>query len=202
MIVTVCKFFFPKSQTKEIVYRNYKKCDVDAFQGELKLKLQSIDNYKSFESIFLSVLNKHAPLKKTFVRRNQVPYMTKKLRKAIMRCSELESKYLKNRTIDNKTKFRKQNNFCCKIYKKDHKKIFYNLGINKITDNKLFWKTIKPLPSDKCIQASTISLVKNTNVISDDFELAKTFKSYFEKAVMNLGIKVYESLDANPQSGF
>ena len=119
-----------------------------------------------------------------------------------MRRSELESKYLKNRTIDNKTKFRKQKNFCSQLYKKERKKFYSNLEKNKITDNKLFWKTIKPLLSDKCTQASTISLVINANVISDDSELAKTFYSYFEKAVMNLGIKEYESLDANPQSGF
>lgn len=82
-------------------------------------------DYESFESVFLSVLNKHAPLKKTFVRGNQAPYMTKQLRKAIMRSSKLESKQLKNRTIDNKTKFKKQNNFCSKLYKKERKKYIF-----------------------------------------------------------------------------
>ena len=77
-----------------------------------------------------------------------------------------------------------------------------NLEINKITDNKLFWKAIKPLLNDKCIQVSTIALVNNTSVISDDSELAKTINSYFEKAVMILGIKECEILDANPQSRF
>ena len=43
--------------------------------------------------------------------------MTKSLRKTIMRCSELESKYLKNRTIKNKAKYNKQKNFCIKLYK-------------------------------------------------------------------------------------
>ena len=43
MIVTVCKTSFPKSKPKEIFYRNYMKFDIDALQGELKLKLQSID---------------------------------------------------------------------------------------------------------------------------------------------------------------
>ena len=33
MIATVCKNSFPKSKPKEIVYRNYKKFDMDAFQG-------------------------------------------------------------------------------------------------------------------------------------------------------------------------
>ena len=200
MIVTVCKNSFPKSKPKEIIYRNYKNFDTDAFQCELKLKLQSINNYETFESVFLSVLNKHAPLKKKFVRGNPAPYMTKQLRKATMRRSELESKYLKNRTVDNKTKFKKQKNYCSKLYKKERRKFYSDLELNKITDNKQFWKTIKPLLSDKCTQSSTISLVDNINVISDDSELAKTFNSYFEKAVTNLGIKEYESPDTNPGS--
>ena len=39
MILIVCKTSFPKSKPKEIVYRNYMKFDIDAFQVELKLKL-------------------------------------------------------------------------------------------------------------------------------------------------------------------
>ena len=66
-----------------------------------------------------------APLKKKFVRGNHASYMTKQLRKAIMRSSKLESKQLKNRTIDNKTKFKKQNNFCSKLYKKERKKYIF-----------------------------------------------------------------------------
>ena len=81
------------------------KFDIDTFQGELKFKLQSINNYESFQRVFLSMLNKHASLRKKFVRGNQAPYVTKQLQKAIMR--KLESKYLKNRTTDNKTKFKK-----------------------------------------------------------------------------------------------
>ena len=91
----------PESKPKEIVCWNYMIFDIDVFQGELKLKVQSISNYESFESVFLNLLNKHAPLKKKFVRGNQATYMTKQLRKAIMRLSELESKYFKNSTIEN-----------------------------------------------------------------------------------------------------
>ena len=38
-------------------------------------------------------------MKKKFARANLIPYMTKKLRKAIMKRSKLESKYLKNSWI-------------------------------------------------------------------------------------------------------
>ena len=48
---------------------------------------------------------------------------------------------------------------------------------------------MKPFLSDKCSQASKISLVQKGNVISDDQELARTFNSFFETAVDSLGIK-------------
>ena len=43
-----------------------------------------------------SLTLRHASMKKKFVRANLIPYMTKKLRKAIMKRSKIESKYLKN----------------------------------------------------------------------------------------------------------
>ena len=200
MIVTVCKTSFQKPKPKEVVYRNYKKFDRDIFKDELKLKLESITNYESFEDVFLTILNKHAPLKKKVLRSNQAPYMTKALRKDIMRRSELESKYFKNKTNENKARFKKQKIFCSKLYKKERKKFYSNLELNEITDNKLFWKTIKPILSEKCIQSSKISFVSNNKVISEDLELAKTFNNYFGNAVNNLGIKECEfelNVDSN-----
>ena len=93
MTVAVCKTSFPKSKPKEIVYKNYMKFDIDLFQGELKLKRQSINNYESFKSVFHSVRSKYAPLKKKLVRGNQAPYMAKQLPRATMRHFELESNY-------------------------------------------------------------------------------------------------------------
>ena len=78
-----------------------------------------------------------------------------------MKRSEPESKYLKNRTIDNKTEFKKQKNFFRKLYKEERKKFYSDPDLKKVTDNKQFWKTIKPLLSDECLQSSTISLVDN-----------------------------------------
>ena len=49
----------------------------------------------------MEVLNTHAPIKRKLLRANHVPYMTKALRKAIMKRSELENKYVKNKTNEN-----------------------------------------------------------------------------------------------------
>ena len=79
MIVTVLKMKFCKAQPKMIYYRNYKHFDKNIFRIKLKQKLEinKSSNYSDFENIFLSTLEDEAPLKKTTIRANQAPYMTK-----------------------------------------------------------------------------------------------------------------------------
>ena len=68
-----------------------------------------IFEYKPFEDVFLSVLEKHVPLKKKTIKTNHTPYMTKILRKAIMRRSFLKNKYYnKNGTDESKSSYKKQ----------------------------------------------------------------------------------------------
>ena len=113
MILTVFKTTFPKTKPKEIIYRNYKTFNQSIFKNELKQKLQAQKaSYKDFELTFLEVLNAHAPLKKIVIRANHVPYMSKILRKAIMRRSALENKYRKNSSDENLKKYKKHKSYC------------------------------------------------------------------------------------------
>ena len=88
-----------------------------------------------------------------------------------MKRSELESKYLK--------KYRKQRNFCSKLYKKEKKKNYNNLYLKDIVDNNFFWKITKPFLSDKATQSSQITLVDEN----------ETLNNLFDKAVNDLKIK-------------
>ena len=197
MILTVLKTTFPKAKRKEIVYRNYKNFDLNIFKNDLRKNIELVDNYEVFETEFLNVLNNHAPQKKKVIRANHVPYMTKPLPKAIMKRSQLENKYLQNYSNENKSRYKKQKIFCSRLYKKERNKFYSKLDIKNFTDNKQFWKTMKPFLSDKCNNASKISLVHKNNVISEDQELANTFNDFFEHAVDNLGIKEYASDENN-----
>ena len=95
MVVTVMKTTFPKSKPKEILYRSYKEFDKEKFREDLKNELNvetgSSTKYQLFEKIFLEDLERHAPLKRKLLRANEVPYMTKALRKAIATRSRLEN---------------------------------------------------------------------------------------------------------------
>ena len=53
--------------------------------------------------------------------------MTKALRKAIMKTSELESKYVKNKTSENLKSYKKQRNFAVNYMKKKEKKYYERL---------------------------------------------------------------------------
>ena len=84
MVLTVLKNKFVKLKPEEIQYRCYRKIDRIAFPHELNSSLSSVSNGE-FKESYLRVLNKHVPVKRKTMWVNQAPYMTKTLRKAIMR---------------------------------------------------------------------------------------------------------------------
>ena len=88
----VFKTTFSKSKPKVAIYRNFKKFDEEHFNQELRGKLSTklVNVYSSFKSVFIDVFNRRAPIKKKVIRANHATYVTKALRKAIMRRSQLE----------------------------------------------------------------------------------------------------------------
>ena len=124
--MTILKSTFPKVRPKQIVYRKFKNFDLNNFKNEIRTKMQLIDKYETFEEEFLKVLNKHAPLNKKFIRVNHAPYMTKNLRKAIMRRSQLENKYISNSTVENMNKYKKHKTFAVNYTKKKGKSFILN----------------------------------------------------------------------------
>ena len=196
MVVTVLKATYTKAKPKKIIYRDHKNFDQENFKEELKkiIDEENICTYKDFEGIFLNVLEKHAPLKKKFIRANQAPYMTKALRKSIMKRSELETKFHRSKTLSSQKAFKKQKNFVSKLYKKERKKFYKNLDLNNFTDNKKFWKTVKPLFSNKGPNNPKITIVKNDNIITEDKDVAETLNTFFQNAVESLQIEENEYL--------
>ena len=191
MTVTVMKTTFVKQKPKIILYRDYSKYVQDNCFIELRENMQNTEvrEYETFENIFLKGLNKHAPYKKKLIRANHKPYVTKQLRKAIMKRSFLENKYYKNMSAENRRAYRKQKNFCNRLYKKERTMYYSNLHLDNITDNKKFWNTVKPLFTNKGGIKENITLVKEGNIIADDTQLAQTFNNFFDNAVNSMNIK-------------
>ena len=104
---------------REHHYRDYNIFHANNFKTELKQNLVTSSNiYENFEQAFLALLDKYARYKSKKMRANQVPHMTKNLRKK----SRLKTKYFKANTAESLQSYTKQNNFRSKLYEKERKK--------------------------------------------------------------------------------
>ena len=198
MVVTVLETTFPKQGPTDINYRNYKKYNENVFKNDLQQELQRIDpsdlNYSSFETAFDRVLDKHAPIKKKYVRANDKPFMTCALRKATMLRSRLRNKYNEKRTAENWNNFRKQRNSCVRLFREEKRNYYNSLDISLVTDNKKFWKTVKPFFSDRSQSQNKIVLTEDERIISNDVEVAETMNEFFVTVTDSLGINEITSM--------
>ena len=140
---------------------------------------------------FLETIDKHDPLEEKFVRGNQAPFMNRDFQKAIYTRTRLKNKYWRDPSRENELAYRKQRNLCVSIRRKS-----ITNYLNKFTDkgletNKSFWKFIKPFLTNKgTLKDCDITIVDGKKIISDDFELAKTFNNHYINTVeINSGFK-------------
>ena len=175
LVLSVIKTTFPKAKPKTNFYRDFKHFEENIFKDDLKRCLYANTdtsvNFSKFQEVFLNVLAIHAPIKQKYIRVNEVPYMTKNLRKAIMTRSRLEYKYLKTNSLVDKNLFKKHKNYCNRFYKSERKKFYNNIKLNSITDNKKFWGTMKPFLTDKGVSKNNISLIEGEKIITGDSDV-------------------------------
>ena len=189
MVITVLKNKFIKQKPKEVEYRCYRNIDRVVFRHELSISLAEAQTLEDFDEFYLRTLDKHAPIKRKTVRINQAKYMTKPLRKAIMRRSALQAKFYKDKNPISERMYKKQKNFCSRLYKKERRNFYNNLDLKDFTDNKRFWMTVKPFLSEKGNLVRKINLKEGDTIISSDSEVAEILNTYFSESVKLLGIQ-------------
>ena len=118
-----------------------------------------------------------------------------------MKRSRLRNKFLNTKSdIDRKT-YNQQSNLCVSLIRSEKKYFFSNINTCDITDNKTFWKTVKPFFTDKIKTKSKITLIEkkivsqesqeeivSEKIIAEDHAVAEVFNKFFIKIVPNLKI--------------
>ena len=133
----------------------------------------------------MKLVDKFAPIKYKYLRANHGAFVTKELRKAIMKRSQLKNIYNRKKTPESKSAYNKQRNFCTKLLRKTKLSYFQRLNPSSITDNKLFWKTVKPAFTDKVKAQEAIAIIDEGNIISEDREIANILKNAVEELNIN-----------------
>ena len=118
-----------------------------------------------------------------------------------MKRSRLRNKFLNTKSdIDTKT-YNKQRNLCLSLIRSEKKNFFSNINTSDITDNKTFWKTVKPFFTDKIKIKSKIALLEKNivsqegqekivseKIITEDQAVAEVFNKPFINIIPNLEI--------------
>ena len=96
-------------------------------------------------------------------------------------------------------KLQKQKNYCSRLDKKERKNFFNKLNTSFVSDNKLFWKTIKASFSNNGSHRGNIKLVEGDKKLQDDGEVAEELNNFFKEAVSTLDVNE-NSYIINPDS--
>ena len=156
---------FLKKRPSVIQYRDYKNFSNDKFRndplnGLIRSKIET-SRLVIFVNTVLKVLSKNASVKKRYIRANEALFMNKVLKKAITKRSQFRNVFLKKRTLESQVAYNKQRNYCTSLLRKEKQSYFEINDTLKISDNKMFWKTVKPMISNKCVNRDNITLVKD-----------------------------------------
>ena len=116
--------------------------------------------------------------------------------------SRLRNCFLKNRSEKNRKLFCKQRNKCVSVLRKSENDHFANLNEKNVTDNKRFWKTVKPFLSKKIHLSERINLTEeeNNSLLTNCEEVAEELNNFFANAVKNLNISNYENCDSSAKN--
>ena len=146
------------------------------------------DTYEEFENAVTLSIDSVSTEKRKSLRANDKNFVTKEMRKAIMKRSYLENRKFEQRTEEATLAFKKHKNYCNRLRKRTKRNHYDNLDLKNITDNTKFWNTLCPLFSDKGGVRDKIVLVENSEIISEKKEVAETFNTYFASSSDSLGI--------------
>ena len=197
MIITFFKLHFYRLRPKVITHRNYKKFHEERFLNDLKetnIVMKEKDPKQIYQSLtknILTVVNKHAPLRKKIVRGIQSPFMTKEFQKRIYTRSRLKNKMNKNLNKKNITAYNRQRSLCVSLRRKNIKSFINNVTKMGIITNKNFWTFIKPFLTNKgFLENKDITLIEGNKIITSERELAKSFNEHYINIVeKSSGIK-------------
>ena len=187
LIGSFLKSRFNRFPPKNILYRDYKKFDERIFLDELSsINFDTLfctdngDKYDILTNEFSSLLDKHAPMKSLKIRGNNQPFVTKELRKAIMKRSRLRTKYNKWKSRENFVAYRLAKKECDVLTENAKFQYFSNVTKNGIMTNKEFWKVMKPALTNKgVISSESIILDEKGELISDESKLVEIFNNHY-----------------------
>ena len=148
-----------------------------------------MSDFESFQFAFKVILNQFAPEKQNLIRNNNHPFMTKALCKAIMERSKLRNKFNEERNTEDWSEYKRQRHLCSNLLKQSKNRHFNSFNLNDISENKMFWKTIKPFLTEKNKTTNNIILTESNQTVREDKAICQIFNTYFTNITKGLKLR-------------
>ena len=136
-------------------------------------------------------------MKKKYLRANHSKFISRELRKEIMLRSKLRDKFLKDKTNEARTKYRKQRNICVHLLRREKRNYYKDIDLSNVTDSRTFWKTIRPLFVNEIKVKNKITLDEDSQSITDEPKVANSFNTFFVNTAFSLKISYNKPLPQN-----
>ena len=91
-----------------------------------------------------------------------------------------------------------QRNFCANLLRKTKTEYFQKLNVKGLSDNRKFWKTIKPFFSNKGLIFNKLMLKENNRLITEEKKLATLMNTFFVNIAESLDLKKDDDSPLNP----
>ena len=112
------KSAYTKMEPKVLSKRCFKNFSEQSFLQDLKQRLSKTNNFSDFNNEFKNTLNNYAPIKSSKARGNTKLHVNKILRKEIIKSSNLKNIANKSGKIEDKKRYKIQQNVVTKLNKK------------------------------------------------------------------------------------
>ena len=84
----------------------------------------------------------------------------KRFKRKVSQCVTVNNE----KTISAKLAYNKQRNFCTSLVRRTKKYFYSQLNPSDISDNKNFWKIVKPFFSEKTVTSDNITIIKDNEI--------------------------------------
>ena len=146
------------------------------------------DAYWMCSTLLQEIVNEHAPIKQKTIKGNHLPYMNGELRRAINVKRMLKRKFTKCNSNMNWDKYRKQRNIVTKLLKKSLQQYMHK-KCNEAVNGGDFWKTVKPLISNRGINKDdNIFLSYDGEIVNNTNDICRIFNNYFTHIANSIGV--------------
>lgn len=190
LIYTIRKITVPKQVNhKYSTTRSFKRFNLNQFLDDLKqINWNSLDNlnnandmWSTWKQMFLSIIDKHAPLKTKRIKGKKCPWLTPLVRRHLILRDTLKKQFVKTNNPIIWDKFKEARNLANKTVNSAKTEYYHSHIKSNVNNPKESWNIINQLLCRKSSDTSITQLKINNQIFTEPLDISNALNEHFTK---------------------